>query len=249
MQRMWARSCGLTPEVLADQKDVCGKVVTYFQTLYSNDPVVMRRIPLKKDWHPGSPLLNLNSWLRFKAAAVDRAKPTLSEKSASTTEVDRFLTSLSRLTGKDGNYAKHRDTLFPEVDLSDPNAEDKRVTKAYRTYLESTSQAATGVVAVLKAWKPVAGAPEGEDANAWIEGSAHDGMIDIAESLIAQAQLLTGEVAYDLRLLDERDAAIKMRNDLMLQAAQQLMDDSEKESEQEDGNNAKEDEDVEKINV
>ncbi|HMO72212.1 MAG TPA: hypothetical protein PKC84_11330, partial [Paracoccaceae bacterium] len=65
------RSCGLTPEVLADQKDVCGKVVTYFQTLYSDDPTVLRRIPLKKDWHPGTPILTLDSWLRFKAAAVE----------------------------------------------------------------------------------------------------------------------------------------------------------------------------------
>jgi len=193
----------MTPEVLADQNDVCGKVVTYFSTLYSDDPVVLRRIPLKKDWHPGSPTLTLESWIRFKARAVDQAKPSLSDESARTPAVDRYLAMLTTLIGEDGNYAKKRDDHYPEV--FDPKAkEDPRQKPEYIKYLKDTSTAAEGLIDALRGWKPLTGAPEDDEKTKWSENASHDGMVDISVSLVAQAQVLLGEVSYDLKLHEEQ---------------------------------------------
>lgn len=204
------RSCGLTPEVLADQKDVCVKVVTYFNTLYSDDPQVLRRIPLKKDWHPGTPMLTLDSWLRFKAAAVERAEPSLAPASAKTVDIDRFLAVLGSLIGRDGNYASVRDTKYPELN-PDPTGPDKRLDPAYRDFLTRTQEAGQGLLTALRGWKPVTGTP-GEKAKVkWVPGSSHDGMIDVADSLIAQTHLLLGEVGMDLKALELREKRAKER--------------------------------------
>jgi hypothetical protein len=206
-----ARSCGMTPEVLADQNEVCGKVVTYFQTLYSDDPIVVRRIPLKKAWHPGSPILTLESWLRFKASAIDYAKPSLSQDSARTPEIDRHLAVLTGLIGEDGNYAKKRDDVYPEViDIRDESGIDPRLKPEYRKFLVQTSEAAEGLVKALRGWRPQNGRPDEDEETTWTEGARHEGMDDIAVSLVAQAQLLAGEVSYDLKLLDEK---VKTMND------------------------------------
>lgn len=209
------RSCGLTPEVLADQKNVCTKVVTYFQTLYSDDPVVMRRIPLTKDWHPGSPALTLDSWMRFKAAAISRARPNLAEASARTPGIDGTLAQLAALIGSDGNYGKKRDALYPEVPVNEPSVEDTRATPAYRRYLEDTREQLGTLVSLLRSWRPLTGTPGDDVEKPWAPGMAHDGMADIAESLLAQAQLALGEVSYDLDLLDEREAEIERRKSVL----------------------------------
>lgn len=232
------RSCGLNPDVLADQKDVCGKVVTYFQTLYSDDPVVMKRIPLKKDWHPGSPSLSLDSWLRFKAAAMDRAKPNLAEGSARTPEADKYLAVLTRLLGADANFAKARDEKYPEADITDPNSKDKRNTPEYRKFLTETVDAANGLISVLRGWRPVTGAPGKDEKTPWNEGGNHDGMLAIAESLIAQAQMLVGEAGFEVKLLEEQEKAAAALKKAMDDNAQKLLDqaadDKEKEKEKED---------------
>jgi hypothetical protein len=216
------RSCGLSPEILADQSDVCGKVVTYFQTLYSDDPVVMRRVPLTKDWHPGAPVLTLDSWMRFKAAAVDRAVPPMAEASARTSTIDAAFAKLGALIGTDGNYSKRRDAQFPEMDVTDPKSEDKRAKPEYRKYLQDTVAAAETLVGALRGWTPVNG-PEDKAAKVkWIEGLRHDNMIDVAESLIAQAQFLSGEVAFDLKALDAREKAIADRKKEQEDAAKKL---------------------------
>ena len=198
-----ARSCGLTPEVLADTKDVCGKVVTYFQTLYSDDPVVMKRIPLKKDWHPGSPSLSIDSWLRFKAAAVNRAKPVLSEASSRTPDIDRALSVLISLTGKDGNFEAQRDARYPAADPSNVDAEDLRVTEDYGTYLDLTDAELKAVIQALRAWVPLTGAPPEDSQDAWSEGTAHEGMDTIRQSLLAQAQVTLSEVHFEINVYKE----------------------------------------------
>lgn len=200
------RSCGLTPEILADTKDVCGKVVTYFETLYSDDPVVMKRIPLTKDWHPGSPKLSIDSWLRFKAAAVSRAKPGLSDASARTPDIDRQLTLLLAHIGQDANFEAKRDAVFPAADPSKPDSEDKRVTTAYKSWLEGGLKELNGVVGAMRAWKPLTGpCPDGTE-KPWAEGMVHTGMDDVRQGLIAQAQILVGEVIFEI---DVADQAIK----------------------------------------
>ena len=192
-----ARSCGMTPEVLADQRNVCQKVVTYFETLYSDDPVVMKRVPLKKDWHPGVPMLTLQSWLRFKAEAKAKAVPNLADASLDTPDIDRHLANLIARLGPDGNYAARRDADFPEFDATAPEEAD-RAGDAYGTFLMETDSVVTALISALRAYRPVTGTPPADMKDPWIAGMAHTDFVEVAESLIAQAQLMQGEIASDL---------------------------------------------------
>jgi len=195
-----ARSCGMTPEVLADQKNVCQKVVTYFETLYSDDPVVMKRVPLRKDWHPGIPALTLTSWLRFKAEARARAVPTLADESLKTPEIDRQLAALCARLGPDGDYAATRDADFPEFDAA---AEHDRSSPEYGVFLMETDSVVMALIAALRAYRPVTGAPPPDSPGAWTAGMTHADFVDVVESLTAQAQLIKGEIASDMAKLEE----------------------------------------------
>jgi hypothetical protein len=218
------RNCGLTPEVLADTKDVCAKVVSYFQTLYSEDPVVMKRIPLTKDWHPtGGLVVSIDSWLRFKAAAVNRAKPSMSEASARTPDVDRTLTVLLAHCGKDGNFEAARDKEFPPADPSKQDSVDVRSSDTYLKWLETADKALKGLVGALRSWKPLTGpCPEGTE-KPWAEGVVHTGMDDIRQSLIAQAQLLMGEVGFEITATKERFKAAEALKKVQDQGAKALL--------------------------
>lgn len=215
------RSCGLTPEILADQKDVCPKVVKYFETLYSDDPVVLRRIPIVKSWHPGSPTLTLDSWARFKAAALAQAVPPLHPDSGKTATLDKALIELAAAIGKEANYSLTRDSKFPD----DPLGANRRG-EAYRGFLESALKAIKGVKSAVEAYQPKNGpCPEDVDPkDRWMEGLRHDGMNDIAVSLIAQAAMLEGEIEVDIAELDAmgEDLAGEMIGELFDEEAPEL---------------------------
>lgn len=228
------RSCGLTPEVLADTKDVCGKVVTYFQTLYSDDPVVMKRIPLTKEWHPGTAALTIDSWLRFKAAAISRAKPGLAEDCARTPDVDRHMTILLAYIGKDANFDAHRNKEYPEADPSDVDSEDKRITADYKKFLDTALSELNAVIGALRSWKPVTGpCPEGTE-KPWAEGVVHTGMDDVRQSLIAQAQMLVGEVSFEVKCFEERVKQQEALKKVQDQGAQALVSGEDEDTSEDD---------------
>lgn len=200
------RSCGLTPEVLADQKDVCPKVVKYFETLYSDDPVVLRRSPAKKKWHPGKPVLTLDSWLRFKAAAAKEASPPLAERSLQTAAIDNGLAVLAAAIGSDGDYAAQRDKQFPYSD--DLLSGLERSKPAYRTFLVATETAAKALKRALDSYHPVNAPPKpGED---WKDGDTHAEMLAVTASLATQCDDILGAVRFDLQ---EYEALVAVQED------------------------------------
>jgi hypothetical protein len=177
------RKCGLTPEILADDKNVAQKVVNYFESLYNEDPKVLKAIPLKKDWHPGELELTLKSWLAFKSAAVTKAKPKLDKSSANTAAIDTALANLHKASGGGPTYTNRRDAH----NVDDVNDTD------YDDFLKNCQQSLTSLFDGLEAWRPV------NDASAeGLAGLSHDAMRDVAESLSAQAQLLLTQVNHDL---------------------------------------------------
>lgn len=185
-----ARNCGLTPEILQDDSEVCQKVVKYFMSVYSDDPVVLHRIPISKDWHPGTPDLSLNSWIRFKAAARTNALPRISSGAAKTPALDKNFAKLTALCNGGAGYSAKRDADFPQNDLA------KRKTDAYGTFLEEILAAADGIVTAFDGYAPVNDAPSGE-GETWTENASHEQMLAVAESLRAQAVLLRSEIKYD----------------------------------------------------
>lgn len=185
------RSCGITPEVLADQKNVCPKVVTYFETLYSDDPKVLKRVPIPQKWHPGAPVPTLVSWMRFKAAATQRANPPLAAASAKTPGIDGALSRLVAVLGSNADYAATRDARFPEYDMTNL----ARETADYDDFLTEVDQAAKAVIAQLRAYQPVNADPG--EGDGWTGGTAHKEFVAIVESLTAQVQMIEGECAND----------------------------------------------------
>lgn len=64
------RRCGLNKQVLANPDTNISKVVTYLETKYADDPVLLRTVPAKDDWHPGTIELSASSWMQFYNAAI-----------------------------------------------------------------------------------------------------------------------------------------------------------------------------------
>ena len=193
-----ARNCGMTPEILQDDSEVCQKVVTYFMSVYSDDPVILHRVPIAKDWHPGTPELSLTSWIRFKAAASTKAAPRISSSSAKTPALDKHFAKLTALCDGGPGYGAKRDKDYPKTDQT------KRTSDTYGTFLTDAMQAADGLVTAFDAYVPVNGAPSGE-GEAWTENASHEQMIAVSESFRAQAVILRSEIKFDIA---ERQALI-----------------------------------------
>ncbi|QDY70781.1 type II toxin-antitoxin system VapC family toxin [Qingshengfaniella alkalisoli] len=198
-----ARNCGLSPEILQDQNDVCQKVVDYFMTVYSDDPVVMRRIVVPKDWHPGAVDLTLTSWVRFKAAAATKATPRLAQKSTKTPAIDKHFAKLDALCGKGSDYAKARDEL---------GKKSGRKSDEFGTFLDDAFASADALVAALDAYIPVNDKPEG-DGESWTENGPHTDMAAATEAFRAQAFMLRSEIKFDQT---EREAQIEADEDVTI---------------------------------
>lgn len=197
------RSCGLTPEVLADQKDVCPKVVKYFETLYSEDPKVLRRVPMKADWHPGTPSLTLKSWARFKSAGTIRANPPLHPDSP-TPLIDQALINFAEVLGAAGDYPAKRDSEF-----SDPAAQ---TSAAFGTFLNQAETAADVLAEALKGFEPRT-APD-DDNRCFV----HDGFKEVVVALAAQADYVLGEIKFDKKeyILQTSNVAVGAGGDVDL---------------------------------
>lgn len=186
-----ARNCGLTPEILQDESEVCQKVVKYFMSIYSDDPVVLHRIPISKDWHPGTPELSLTSWIRFKAAASTKAVPRMAPASAKTPALDKHFAKLTALCDGGTGYAAKRDSDYPQTDFT------KRTSDAYGAFLTEGLEAADGLITGFDAHAPVNDAPSG-DEETWTANASHEQMIAVVESFRAQAVLLRSEIKFDI---------------------------------------------------
>lgn len=68
------RRCGLNERTLAQPETNVGKVVEYLEMIYADDPVLLRAVPIKDDWHPGDIEFTFRSFLKFYRAALKDAK-------------------------------------------------------------------------------------------------------------------------------------------------------------------------------
>ena len=217
------RKCGLTPEILQNEHDVCQKVVQYFVTIYSDDPSVLRRIPLTKEWHPGKPVVTLESWYRFKVAASTKAAPLLDTKSTDTPAIDTWLAKLGSLCDGEPGYADKRDKDFPPVDGAPRD-------KGYGEFLDKTFEAANGLIKSLDGYMPRnAPCPDGVE-KPWSEGAPHAEMAAIADSLRAQTYALRSLIAYDR---EEHKVSLKDAADAKKGIDMSTLGDSEDEPEPE----------------
>jgi hypothetical protein len=219
-----ARNCGLSPELLADENDVCQRVVAYFMSVYSDDPVVMRRIPVKKDWHPAIPKLEFENWLKFKAAALTKAVPPLAEVSARTTAIDTALADIDTLW-KGKGYAGQRDALTAalaqartasgkaflrtaqdgsetEADFRKRHPDMIKAVDALTTFFADAERYVGDAISALERYVPENGPCPEDVSNKWTEGAQHRDMVLVVESLAAQAMILRSEINFDSNAID-----------------------------------------------
>lgn len=72
------RRCGLNERTLAQKDAKVGDVVQYLETIYRDDPVLLRSVPARNEWHPKSdPELTFRSWMAYYNAATRNAEPKL----------------------------------------------------------------------------------------------------------------------------------------------------------------------------
>ncbi|WP_109317715.1 hypothetical protein [Pseudovibrio ascidiaceicola] len=189
--RQVGRNSGLTPEVLVSSTDVCSAVVRYFETLYSDDPVVLRRVPKVENWHPCTPDLTLKSWFLFKKAATTRAYPRMARDSCLTPNIDRSIKELHKLCNGDPfKYPEVRDEQ-----LSKPDG-----MKAVFDYATQVGTELDNLKKGLDAYAPVTDKPEDPKIEKWTAGQRHSEMEAVVDAMSAQIELVHREITADLKL-------------------------------------------------
>lgn len=88
------RKCGITDDMIADEKSGVDKLVTFLEARFNEDPIILRRIPIGA-WHPGGIELTAASWMGFVGAAENKASPQIKSFSASIM-VTAAMTSLEK---------------------------------------------------------------------------------------------------------------------------------------------------------
>ena len=71
------QKCGLTEEVLSNKNTNVQKVVTFLETLYPDDPVLLQPVDRPEEWYPGPVEFSSVSLAAFAGAAERAAKPPL----------------------------------------------------------------------------------------------------------------------------------------------------------------------------
>jgi hypothetical protein len=71
------KKCGLSSKVLQSKDTNTQKVVSYLETLYADDPVLLEQVEAAPDWYPGPIALSSTSITAFSFAAQKQAKPKL----------------------------------------------------------------------------------------------------------------------------------------------------------------------------
>jgi len=68
------RRCGLSKITLANPETNVDKVVTYLETKYPDDPVLLRAVPVPDKWYPAGPIeLTTKCWMTYYTAAITDA--------------------------------------------------------------------------------------------------------------------------------------------------------------------------------
>jgi hypothetical protein len=102
------RRCGLNEHTLAHPDTNVSKVVAYLEAQYADDPILLRAVPIKQEWHPGKVELTLQSWASFYQMATIKAKPLVSK----TNDISGINAGLGKLDDAESAFAAAVDALM-----------------------------------------------------------------------------------------------------------------------------------------
>lgn len=160
------RRCGLNTKTLADANTNANKVVEYLEMIYKEDPILLRAVPIKREWFPGTPELSLNSWNRFFLMATTKAKPKVSSNQ-DTSKIIIAITAMQQAieAAKDGSKLMLEDA-YEATAQSDPHL------------VIAVSDAGKQLIMALARYEP-----QDED------GEGHDEMAEYKDALSAMAEI------------------------------------------------------------
>ena len=121
------RRCGLNDSTLADPSANVSKVVKYMETLYKDDPIVLRTTTVPKGWYPGAIELKAGSWTMFvfnaqnsKAKEAKIANPLLAPIDATGVAGSLKAYEAAAAVADTGNTdPEKRDTLKAAIDAAE----------------------------------------------------------------------------------------------------------------------------------
>lgn len=99
------RRCGLDKQVLQNTGKNVNKVVSYLESKYPEDPILLRAVPVPDKWYPGPVELTASSFLAFYRMATTKAVPKLSASG----DVSGIIGALGRLADAEDAFSKALD--------------------------------------------------------------------------------------------------------------------------------------------
>lgn len=167
------RRCGLSPEVLANDKDVCKALITYLENELNDDPTVLHVDRKAKDWMPDlRPYLTLPSWMQFKKAAHISATPKLAAASLKTDGIDKLLAQLGSLWGGKASFVE---AMVPVGKLPDsaPVEDRKKNAEARKKLCDESEAILAKLETAFTSYIPVQDGP----------GSPHKDFVDVTKTM------------------------------------------------------------------
>ncbi len=160
--------CGLNEKTLADPASNVGKVVEYLELVYKEDPTLLKAVPVKQAWYPGTPTLTLASWASFYLKATTTAEPKLAAQDTSRVDVamDAF------------------ENADKEVQSISGDLEPDQVTEIFQKAIDAAN---TLTVALVK-FKPLSATDQ----------TPHKEMAEYLECISAQVRLRSGGLPKEL---------------------------------------------------
>lgn len=203
--------CGLNAKTLADPGTNVNKVVTYLETVYADDPILLKAQLGPEEWHPGKPVLQVLSWQSFYLSAT-----TSSKIKPKVTKAD-----VSRITAGLSDFEKKYQVLSPMIGGSyDANGAEEIADKtaafatvsaelisalnAYKPTQDGTSDRHEGMTAYLSSMVGLVGVAQKEVEDLVAEIAAAKEIVDAATAQAA----LDAEIALQRAGVDEDDVEV-----------------------------------------
>ena len=151
------KKCGLTADVLSNRNSNVQKVVTFLETMYPDDPILLQPIDRPEKWYPGPVEFTAASFATFAGAAERDASPKMKKGAASGllatfTRFDQYKDAVAaaRLHWQQAAAAAQQSPPANGAAEAEREAEDD-----LRTATEAALRSAQMLMAALKSLKPV----------------------------------------------------------------------------------------------
>ncbi len=200
------QKCGLTESVMENPNTNVSKVVSFLETLYPEDPVLLRPVDRPADWHPGAVEFSSTSIATFAGAAETDAKPKLAAGAgnplaAAMARFERLVETYKAaqktwVEAAEANGAKAQDD--PGIELA---VAEQKALVALGGAVDAASQSIAQIVASLKT-----GTLAGEDRKPHADFNAYLKMLlPVAREFAKKFKVEAERINFQINSLDDEE--------------------------------------------